>query len=66
MDFSLEKINDDYILISSDNEKFSIINKDGKVVYSDIKEVNLYDNNKFISANIDKDYIIFDEKLEKV
>ena len=62
----LEKINDDYILISSDNEKFSIINKDGKVVYSDIKEVNLYDNNKFISAKIDKDYIIFDEKLEKV
>ena len=62
----LEKINDDYILISSDNEKFSIINKDGKVVYSDIKEVNLYDNNKFISAKIDKDYIIFNEKLEKV
>ena len=62
----LEKINDDYILISSDNEKFSIIDKDGKVVYSDIKEVNLYDNNKFISAKIDKDYIIFDEKLEKV
>lgn len=62
----LEKINDDYILISSDNEKYSIVNKDGKVVYSDIKEVNLYDNNKFISAKIDKDYIIFDEKLEKV
>lgn len=62
----LEKINDDYILISSDNEKYSIINKDGKVVYSDIKEVNLYDNNRFISAKIDKDYIIFNEKLEKV
>ena len=44
----------------------NIKNKDGKVVYSDIKEVNLYDNNKFISAKIDKDYIIFNEKLEKV
>ena len=62
----MEKINDDYILISSDNEKYSIVNKDGKLVYSNIKEVNFYNNKKFISAKIDKDYIIFNEKLEKV
>lgn len=62
----LEKINDDYILISSDNEKYSIVNKDGKLVYSDIKEVNFYNNKKFISAKIDQDYILFNEKLEKV
>ena len=62
----LEKINDDYILISSDNEKYSIVNKDGKLVYSNIKEVNFYNNKKFISAKIDQDYILFNEKLEKV
>lgn len=62
----LEKINDDYILISSDNEKYSIVNRDGKLVYSDIKEVNFYNNKKFISAKIDQDYIVFNEKLEKV
>lgn len=62
----LEKINDDYILASSDNEKYSIINKNGKVVYSDIKEVNLYDNNKFISAKLDDNYILFNEKLERI
>lgn len=62
----LEKINDNYILASSYNEKYSIINKDGKLVYSDIKDVNLYDNNKFFSAKIGEDCVLFNEKLEKV
>ena len=62
----LEKINDEYILVNNDNEKYTILSKHGEKKYSNINEINILDNGKYIYAQIDKEYVIFNEKLDKV
>lgn len=62
----LEKINDEYILVNNDNEKYTILSKDGEKIYSNINEISILDNGKYIYAQIDKEYVIFNEKLDKV
>ena len=61
----LEKINDEYILVNNDNEKYTILSKHGEKKYSNINEINILDNGKYIYAQIDKEYVIFNEKLDK-
>ena len=62
----LEKINDEYILVNNDNEKYTILSKHGEKKYSNINEINILDNGKYIYAQIDKEYVIFNKKLDKV
>ena len=62
----LEKINDEYILVNNDNEKYTILSKHGEKKYSNINEINILDNGKYIYAQIGKEYVIFNEKLDKV
>lgn len=62
----LDILNDNYILEIKDNEKYSIIDKNGKEVYSDLKLVTKYADGKYISVKLNDNYILFDSEFNKI
>lgn len=61
----LSVLNDKYILMKEDNT-YSIIDKKGKKVYSNIKEFEKYADNNIILIRIDNESILLDSNIEKL
>lgn len=61
----LRVLNDDYVIMNED-KTYTILNSKGKELYSNIKEYESYNDGKIIYLSIDKENMIFDEKLDKL
>lgn len=65
----LSVLTDDYILMEyEENGKdlYKILNNKGKEVYSNISDIDSYGDSNYFSIKIEDEYIILNEKIEKV
>lgn len=65
----LSVLTDKYILMEEEkngDEVYTILNSKGKVVYSDIKDIDTYGNNEYIAIEVSGEYIVLDNNMNKV
>lgn len=62
----LEVLNNNYVLMTDENDKYTILTKKGKTIYENLSDIDYYLDGKYIQIKVNDIYSILNDKLEKI